>query len=166
MTEYRFLHRDRFEEHAQAMFDILADNMNKIAPTGCSREEDYALWHSSMTDNLRDDRRRVVLALADGALAGYLQYSVAGDLLMMEEIEIREDKQGSGVFRALFDALTANVEGIAYVEAYANKANEKSIGILGRMGLKAIGTNKSGRSWHFRGSYADLLLWHSKGKTQ
>ncbi len=47
------------------------------------------------------------------------------------------------------------------VEAYAHKNNEKSHGILRRLGLVVVGENKRGDSYHFRGGqYADLLRWH------
>jgi len=152
----------RFEEHATDMFDILADNMNAIAPTGCSREEDFALWHASMREQLSDGGRQIVLAIEGSTLAGYVQFSLQGDVLMMDEIEIRKEMQGRGAFRALFDAmLTELPPSVVYAEAYANKANAKSIAILGRLGLTVIGENRSGRSWHFRGTTAALRLWQS-----
>ncbi|MBQ3222089.1 MAG: GNAT family N-acetyltransferase [Clostridia bacterium] len=159
----RFLDPEQFESLARPLFDILADNMTKIAPTGCTREEDFALWHSSMLENLQSDERCILLAEQDGCLVGYLQYSLRGDTLLMEEIEIREDTQGKGVFRALYSALLPAVGDRAlYTEAYANKANQKSIGILGKLGLTVIGENKSGRSWHFRGTMAALRAWHAQ----
>ena len=45
---------------------------------------------------------------------------------------------------------------VEFVEAYANKKNEKSQGILARLGLERIGENKNGNSYHFRGRYEEL----------
>lgn len=42
------------------------------------------------------------------------------------------------------------------MEAYANKKNKKSQGILARLGLERIGENKNGNSYHFRGRYEAL----------
>ena len=35
-----------------------------------------------------------------------------------------------------------------------------SIGILGKLGLKVVGENKSEKSFHFKGSFEDLTAWH------
>ncbi len=79
---------------------------------------------------------------------------------MMEEIQFKPEYQGRNVFRALYGFLLLNIrQDIKFVEAYANAANHKSIGILEKLGLSKIGTNKNGSSYHFKGNYSDLIKW-------
>ena len=39
--KYSFLEKSQFENVAPVLFDILENNMNKIAPTGRTKEENY-----------------------------------------------------------------------------------------------------------------------------
>ena len=79
---------------------------------------------------------------------------------MMEEIQIKPDYQGKNAFRSLYGFLFGKLgKDIEFVEAYANKKNDRSIGILGHLGLSVIGTNKNGNSYHFKGKYSDLVGW-------
>ncbi len=55
-----------------------------------------------------------------------------------------------------------NKEEIRVVEAYAHRKNTKSIGILEKLGLSIIGENKTGISYHFSGTYVDLLKWYKE----
>ena len=81
---------------------------------------------------------------------------------MMEEIQMKPEYHGKGVFRQLYGFLLENINGdTGFVEAYANTKNIKSIAILGKMGLAKIGTNKSGSCFHFKGKYADLKEWYT-----
>ena len=83
---------------------------------------------------------------------------------MMEEIEFAPEIQGKGrIFRDLYSFVLPTLSGIDTVEAYASKNNARSAGILLRLGLKYAGENKSGRSWHFHGTFTDLLHWHARG---
>ncbi|NLJ80246.1 MAG: hypothetical protein GX335_04400 [Firmicutes bacterium] len=50
--------------------------------------------------------------------------------------------------------------GICWVEAYVNKNNIKSQGILKHLGLNCAGEIKEKDIYHFRGKYSDLLEWY------
>ena len=80
----------------------------------------------------------------------------------MEEIQIKKSYQGKyNIFERIYELAFDNLkEDIDVVEAYANKKNIKSIGTLGKLGLSIVGENKRGTSYHFRGTYADLLSWY------
>lgn len=161
MTEYHMLSLAEFPALSWPLFCILAGNMSKIAPTGCSPEEDYAVWFPAVSQRLQRGECRIALALDAGMPIAYFQFCTADGLFMMEEMEIDPACQGSGVFRGLYGFVLPQAVGCTCVEAYANRANEKSIGILKKMGLQPIGTNKSSRSLHFRGTMADLQRWFS-----
>ncbi len=139
------------------LFAILHENMNAIAPTGNSYEEDEALWCTCIEEALSKDPRKLLMIYDGETLAGFFMYYVNGDLWMMEEIQFAPAYRGSGLFRRLFAHLLSLLpDSVEYVEAYANKKNERSQGILRHLGLCLIGENQNGNSYHFRGKYSDL----------
>ncbi len=159
---FEHLNKPDFPALANDIFTILADNMTLIAPTGNSREDDYNCWYGCVTDGLIRDERQIILIKNNGNLIGFFQYYINEDTFMMEEIQFKSEYRGKGVFRALYGFIIPLIrDDIEFVEAYASIRNNKSIGILGKFGLKNIGLNKNGRSYHFKGNYSDLLKWYS-----
>lgn len=157
---FEYLNNTDFSAVAVDIFDILADNMTAIAPTGNAREEDYSCWYAGLTDALELDSRQLIIIKDSGNIIGFFQYSVNNNTFMMEEIQLRPEYQGKGVFRALYGFVIRHISAeTEFVEAYANIGNGKSIGILQKFGLQNIGRNKNGRSYHFKGSYSSLLKW-------
>ena len=131
--------------------------MNVIAPTGNSYTEDETLWCSCIAEALEKPARQLLLLQDSETLAGFFMYYVNGELWMMEEIQFASAYQGSGLFRALYAHLMESLpNSVEYVEAYANKQNQKSIGILEHLGLAVTGENHNGNCYHFRGRYRDL----------
>ena len=150
-----FQYRDKkeFASLSRQIFDILADNMSVIAPTGNSREEDFNCWFCAVSDGLERDERQIILIKNGTEIIGFFQYYVNEDTLAMEEIQL--------AFRNLYGFLFKNIpHSLKYVKAFANKKNEKSILILQRLGLKISGENKNGNSYFFTGDFADLLKWY------
>ena len=141
------------------LYQLLHENMSRIAPTGNTYEEDYASWSGCVLPAMEKEQRQMVLMHVGGEFAGYFQYYVTGDKerLMMEEIQLREKFQGSGLFGEFYRWLVRELPGdIAHVEAYANKKNFKSQAILEHLGLQRAGENKNGNSFFYRGEYARL----------
>ena len=80
---------------------------------------------------------------------------------MMEEIQFKPEYQGKGIFRKLYGFVLKNIRNdLEFVEAYASVYNQKSIGILENFGLSNEGLNKNGRSYHFKGSFNNLIKWY------
>ena len=140
------------------LFDILYSNMSRIAPTGNSYEEDFSTWISCVKPALEKAPRLILLLSDNDRLVGYFQYYVNNGIFMMEEIQFREEYKGTGLFTELYCHLVEHLPSdIAFVEAYANKKNDKSIAVLTHLGLEIMGENKNGTSFHFRGSYEQLV---------
>ena len=133
------------------LFSILARNMGEIAPTGNTYEEDQQIWLSYMySDQARG--KQILLAYADDILAGYLQYSITGDTVLIEEVEIAPDYQRTFLFYRLLQHFLAILpDGVTHAEAYINKHNCNSQRIAQKLGFQIIGENKSGSSYHLRG---------------
>ena len=156
-----YLNKADFLTQSSAIFKILADNMEKIAPTGNSREDDYRCWYDSVSDGLKREKRQIVLVRDDENIIGFFQYYTNDDTFMMEEIQFKPEYQGKGVFRLLYGFIFEKSDSrIKFVEAFANTKNDKSIKILEHIGLAKIGMNKNGNSFHFKGNYSDLIEWY------
>lgn len=165
MFDISFLRRDEFEQYAEVLFSILYDNMSRIAPTGNSREEGYLYWFDANKEELKNENRHIIIIVQKetNEIAGFFKYSVQNDVFFMEEIQIRKSYQGKyNIFEKIYRFVLDNMkDGVCVLEAYADKRNIKSIGILGKLGLGIVGENKNGISYHFRGTYADFLNWYN-----
>lgn len=134
--------------------------MSIIAPTNNSYEKDFEIWSSYLIPAMQKEQRQIVLMYVGSKLVGYFQYYINSntDSLMMEEIQIIKDFQGVGLFSEFYKWLIKSLpKNIMYVEAYANKKNIKSQGILKHLGLVELGENKNGNSFYYKGKYADVL---------
>ena len=159
MGKYTFVELDK-SDTAQILpnlFSILYNNMNRIAPSGCSYAEDEAMWLAYMEQQMHLPYPKIILMYVHDALAGYFQYSVSGNTLMVDEVEIKHEYQRTMLFfslcRYLCEQLLPKVE---YIEAYVNKGNSQSLRINKKLGLEIVGENKSGRSWLLRGYAKDV----------
>ncbi len=140
-----------------SLFDILHSNMSVIAPTNESYEDDKKLWVSSIIVALGNPQRNIIIITCETEIIGFFMYSIANDLLKMEEIQFKSGYHGKGVFKQLFMYLFTLVpDSVTFVEAFANKENYKSQGILLHLGLKQVGENRNGRSWRYYGLYNDM----------
>lgn len=167
MFKFEYLNKPNFPIVSNTLFNILADNMEKIAPTGNTREEDCKGWCEGVSNGLKRDERQIVLVKEADKIIGFFQYYTNADTFMMEEIQFKSEYQGKNIFRELYGFLIPNIrENIKFVEAYANIPNHKSIGILEKLGLTKIGMNKNGRCFHFRGNYSDLVKWYNSKKNR
>lgn len=165
MIKFSYLRKCEFDQYSEVLFGILADNMSEIAPTGNTREDDFNTWHQAVGEGLEKSNRQIILILDSeiGSVIGYFQYYTNDDTFMMEEIQIIKDYQGKQVFRQLYSYVLPQLHSnIRFVEAYANKKNQKSNGILAHIGLLIKSENKSGNSWRYKGDYDRLINWFNQ----
>ena len=146
--------KDIPQEQIPRMFDILAENMRIIAPTGDSYEEDRKIWLAEAVPAFE----HVILIFDDDRLAGYFQYRLQDNTLRMDEIQFAKPYQGSGLFKRLYQYLTTIIpQDTQHVAACANKMNQKAQNILEYLGLQRIGENKNGKSFIYNGAYQAIL---------
>ncbi len=164
MGEFLFLDKQKLDVFLPRLFEILHSNMSLIAPTNNSYEDDFEIWSSHIIPAIQKEQRQIVLMCVESELVGYFQYYINSDTdsLMMEEIQIKKEFQGTGLFSEFYNWLIKNLpKDIMYVEAYANKKNLKSQSILKHLGLVESGKNKNGNSFYFKGAYVNLLNKYS-----
>ena len=165
MDQYSFrkMNRADISVYKRALYDILYQNMSRIAPTGNAYEEDFEIWSKYTVPRWSGGQCAVLLIFSADRLCGYFQYALVNGTFLMEEIQFDASVQGSGLFTELYRYLIRILPPqTQYVEAYANKKNEKAQAILSRLGLKIAGENKNGRSFRFRGDYACLRELYSQ----
>ena len=158
---FELLNKADFKQISKEIFDILADNMTVIAPTGNSREEDYLCWSDCVSEGLEREERQIVLVKQSGNLIGFFQYFTNEDTFRMEEIQFKPECQGKGIFRKLYGFVLPKIDDkIEFVDAFSSIQNKKSIAILEHLGLENTGLNKNGRSYHFEGQFKKLKEWY------
>ena len=159
MFEFKYADKNLIESLLPALFKILHSNMSEIAPTNNSFEKDFEIWSENVSPALKKDARKIVLMYSEEMLAGYFQYYINAETnsLMMEEIQIKKEYHGKGLFKALYKWLIKELPvDIDSVEAYASKKNHKSQSILKYLGLSEAGVNKNGNSYYYKGNYKYL----------
>ena len=144
------------------MYDILYQNMNSIAPTGNTYEEDYKSWSSCVEPVWKNGKRSVILIFSDDTMCGFFQYCIYDDTFRMDEIQFKPEYQGSGLFSELYHYLTTVIPvRTKYADAFSRKENIKSQGILRHLGLEAVGENKNRNSLYFKGDYQKIFERYS-----
>lgn len=158
MISFDILPKNEAENILPSLFRILHSNMSVIAPTGNSYKEDYRLWFNAVAPALKKVARQIILIYHDTEIIGYFQYYVNETTFMMEEIQFIKEYHRTGLFQHLYSYLFEIIsQETPYVEAYAHKQNQKSQSILKHLGLRIIGENKNGNSYHFRGDCRETL---------
>lgn len=153
-----FLDKAKADSVLPKLFAILHSNMSRIAPTGNTYEQDFEFWIPCIKSDLENEQRQMLLIFSGDELAGFFQYSVNNHVFWMERINFTDPYKGTGIFSELYRYLVKILlADTLYVEALADKRNEKSIAVLKHLGLEIIGENKNGISYHFRGRYENLI---------
>jgi len=151
MIRFVFMEKAKGEQFLPMLFDILYDNMRIIAPSGEGYEEDKRIWLSNVAPAIQKEPRQIILMYADDDLAGYLQYYINGGIFMVEEIQIKSQYQRTTLFYAICRFMLGIISlDTIYIEAYAEKRNQNSRRIIGKLGMEQIGEN--GSYLHYRGS--------------
>lgn len=149
---FRIMQTEEQQEILPHLFRILHTNMSSLAPTGCTYEEDRDLWLSYILPELKFGNKQILLMILEDSVVGYAQYSVSGDTLGMDEVEILPRYQRTKVFykfcQHMIDILP---EPIQFISSYVRKENLNSISIQEGLNMERIGENKSGTSWIYRG---------------
>ncbi len=159
MIRFAYLEKQEKELVANQLFSILVSNMTAIAPTGNTFEEDFAVWSAQVLPALEKPARQIVCIYDDTDLIGFFQYYVHKSLFMMEEIQFKKEYHSrDNLFRRLYVYVLSNLpSSIRTVEAYANKKNVKSQGILDHIGLRVVAEEE--RNLRYRGNFSDLAAW-------
>ena len=126
MITFEYLNKSDFSVISSEIFNILADNMTVIAPTGNSRQEDYKCWYESVSLGLQREERQIILIKDYDKIIGFFQYYINSDTLMMEEIQFKAEHQGKGLVRKLYSFVDSSIKtDYEFLEAYANTKKQQ-----------------------------------------
>lgn len=143
---FEYADKTRLEALLPGLFAILRDNMGNIAPV------EWEGWRAQVQPALAKAARQLVLMRSGGDIVGFFQYYVSGETFMMEEIQLKPEYQGTGLFGRFFSWLTRQLpKGLKTVAAYAHADNHKSRNILTHLGLHEAGAD--GAYLYFEGDY-------------
>ena len=111
------------------MFEIINYNMSKIIPSDNSKEDNYKMWKKSMLEELDNKNKKWVASFENNILTGYFLYRLENEILYLDEVQVREDRQGDKkTFISLIKMLLKdnNIKDDYEVRLYVNKNNKKS----------------------------------------
>lgn len=150
MFRFTYLNKQEKEYWLPQLFDLLYDNMKTIAPSGKSYEAEKAEWLGNVSAALEKAPRQVLLCFADGELAGFVQFYIRAELLMVEEVQLRKTYHRSFLFYRICKFLRNSLPTeITVVEAYAEKRNLYSQKLMQKLGMEVIA--EEGPFVHLRG---------------
>ena len=166
MISFRILEKNEADNILPVLFQILHANMSVIAPTGNDYQYDLRCWLDAVAPAIQDETYRIILIYDNTEIVGYFEYSLHLSTFLMCEIQFQKNYQGKGLFRRLYSYLFEIIpQDTLWVEAYSHKQNHKAHGIFKHLGLKIIGENKNGITYHFRGEYHDMLQIYCSHKS-
>ena len=91
--ETLLINGQNFLKYSKELFYILSDNMNAIAPTGNSLEDDYEFWVNNLHKRLLDGNCSIIAFTLSGNIIAYFQFSSSEKTFLIEEIQIKPDFQ-------------------------------------------------------------------------
>lgn len=137
MVTFSELDKSQKEQYLPVLFDLLYGNMQTVAPSSLTYDAQREKWLSHVSPALDKEPRKILLCFSDGALAGYVQYYIREDLLMVEELQLKREFQRSLVFYRLCRYLGSCLPaGIRYIEAYAERQNLYSQRLMNKLGME------------------------------
>ena len=133
------------------MFEIINNNMEDIVETNNSKEENYKIWKESMLQELDNNSKRWVGAFLDNTLVGYFLYRVLDKKVYLDEVQLREDRQGDKItFISLMKELLNDeeIDDDYQVYLYVNDNNKRSLRVVQKLGFKEFEKLKKGKRYY------------------
>ena len=116
------------------MFEIINNNMEDIVETNNSKEENYKIG-----------------AFLDNTLVGYFLYRVLDKKVYLDEVQLREDRQGDKItFISLMKELLNDeeIDDDYLVYLYVNDNNKRSLRVVQKLGFKEFEKLKKGKRYY------------------
>lgn len=154
---FEFLDKSKVTEILPTLFDILYNNMNKIAPFDKPFEQAKLEWTQQVAPAMKKDRRQIVLMHDNNTIVGYAQYYTNEAILMIEEIQLKPNYQKTMLlykFCKFMKSILPNE--ITYIEAYADERNVNSQKLMQDLGMKIM--DDDGKYCHFQGFINEVKI--------
>ena len=149
-TTFVTLDKSKKVEFLPELFRIFYENTAKISPFTRSYESEMKSWVGEVSPALEKAPRQIILIYHGNDLAGFVMYYVRGDLLMIEELQLKEKYQRTLLLyktvKHMIELLSSTV---GRIEAYALRKNSISIGLMRDMGFLEVGDTGGTKFMHF-----------------
>lgn len=156
---FRYLDKSEKEYWLPQLFHLLYENMKFIAPSGLSYDEERKLWLAAVSPALEKAPRQIILCFDGEELAGYIQYYIREQMLMVEEIQLKEKYHRTFLFYRLCKYLMSVMpDNLQTVEAYADRRNANSIHLMEKLGMGICEQETGSCFVHMRGSAERVCL--------
>ena len=117
----------------------------------------YVDWHARITAALDDPQRFILLMRAEVGIAGYMQYSLRGDVILLEYAVVDPIQQGTPLFRLCCRYLLQQLPpDIRYLEDYVSKDRPETIRVDQKLGMEIVGETHSGTHVRMRAKIPDV----------
>ena len=157
-TSFRYLEKQNKLEILPDLFDIFYENTNSVAPFSRSYEIEREGWLSEVSPALEKEPRQIILIYHRDMLAGFVMYYTRGELLMIEELQLKDAYQGTLLLYKTVEFFAKMLgDKISSIEAYALKKNKRSIALMRGIGFSEIQDTLGSRFLHF-GIDAKIIL--------
>lgn len=160
---FSYLNKQEKEQWLPQLFDLLYENMQDIAPSGQSYEQEKSEWLAAVSPALEKASRQIIMCFVGGELAGYIQYYTRQQMLMVEEVQLKKKYHGTFLFYNFCKYLKSIIPNdLQAVEAYADKRNSNSIRLMKKMGMQICKSDTDSPFVHMRGSAESIYLLFSR----
>ena len=157
MIEFKYLNKSEKNTFLPLLFDIFYNNTVELAPSEKSYDSQRDEWLSEVSPALDKEPRKAILCYCEDELAGFLMYYTRGELLMVEELQLKKKFQRTRMFYFLCKHLMSILSSdISIVEAYALKNNLNSQGIMQYLGMEFVPHEIGFPLVHLRGSAQNI----------
>ena len=149
------LNKEDKEQWLPQLFDLFYENMQAIVLSDLPYEQEKQQWLGEVSPALEKAPRKIVLCFVNDTLAGYIQYYINQNLLMIEEIQIAKAYQSTTLFYSLCKYLVAALPAdLETIEAFALKQNLNSRNLMQKLGMTQIDEDEN--FVHLRGSVQSI----------
>lgn len=156
MITFTHLNKNKKEKMLPKLFDLLYDNMREIAPTDLTYEQEKEQWLCNVSPALDKSARQVMMCFDDEKLIGYIQYYINDKLIMVEELQLKQEYHCTLTFyRFCKHFISTLPDDIEYVEAFAEKRNSNSQKLMQKLGMELI--DSSSEFVHLRGDAYEII---------
>lgn len=157
MITWMLLDKSQKEKWLPGLFDLLYENMHSIAPSGIAYQQEKESWMAEVSPALDKSPRQILLCLRENDLIGYLQYYTRGNLLVVEEMQMKKAFQRTTLFWSFCRQLLRILpENITTVEAYADKRNTHSQMLMRKLNMQSVAPGNV-PFLHFRGAADEII---------
>lgn len=158
ITKFKKLNKSKKDDILPVLFDIYHGNMSRICPSVKPYDVEREEWISEVSPALDKNPRQIILMYQNDDLAGFFMYYTRGDLLMVEELQLKEKYQRTLLLHRLFTYLTEILSsGCSRIEAYANEENYRSLSLMKYLGFNIVDKNERRKLFHLRAASVDII---------